>query len=279
MPSTGRSAAATPRTRPMRFRPVCIDISASSLSVTVDFDNRVRKRLRRFLRQVVPDAALDHPMLVLAGELLGVDGGLRVWCAIGVALERDCRHIDVRRLGELGLELVILRLTFSQPEPPAVVVDDDVDVVGIVEGCGAAIVDCVVEVPTGRGELPDELVELVSVFLVPKPSAFGREVVLVPPLILRPREQRIPAGRLAADEVSAHRHQALAALRPERRDDVSGPRSPVEASDYRLRNLQGVHESDDRKSTRLNSSHLVISYAVFCLKKKNTTSDSASGDG
>src|SRR5256885_4468641 len=28
---------------------------------------------------------------------------------------------------------------------------------------------------------------------------------------------------------------------------------------------------EDRKSTRLNSSHLVISYAVFCLKKKNTS--------
>src|SRR2546426_5700076 len=28
----------------------------------------------------------------------------------------------------------------------------------------------------------------------------------------------------------------------------------------------------DRKSTRLNSSHLVISYAVFCLKKKKPTS-------
>src|SRR5256885_9158182 len=27
----------------------------------------------------------------------------------------------------------------------------------------------------------------------------------------------------------------------------------------------------DRKSTRLNSSHLVMSYAVFCLKKKNIT--------
>src|SRR5256885_9356500 len=27
--------------------------------------------------------------------------------------------------------------------------------------------------------------------------------------------------------------------------------------------------TEDRKSTRLNSSHLVISYAVFCLKKKN----------
>src|SRR5437870_8634840 len=27
--------------------------------------------------------------------------------------------------------------------------------------------------------------------------------------------------------------------------------------------------SEDRKSTRLNSSHVAISYAVFCLKKKN----------
>src|SRR5205807_7452566 len=30
-------------------------------------------------------------------------------------------------------------------------------------------------------------------------------------------------------------------------------------------------EHQDRKSTRLNSSHLVISYAVFCLKKKKKT--------
>src|SRR5438045_8163795 len=30
----------------------------------------------------------------------------------------------------------------------------------------------------------------------------------------------------------------------------------------------GVDSSTDRKSTRLNSSHLGISYAVFCLKKK-----------
>src|SRR5688500_19525298 len=29
---------------------------------------------------------------------------------------------------------------------------------------------------------------------------------------------------------------------------------------------------EDRKSTRLNSSHLVISYAVFCLKKKHRSS-------
>src|SRR5436305_3389529 len=30
-------------------------------------------------------------------------------------------------------------------------------------------------------------------------------------------------------------------------------------------------EAQDRKSTRLNSSHVRISYAVFCLKKKKTT--------
>src|SRR3712207_7679024 len=33
--------------------------------------------------------------------------------------------------------------------------------------------------------------------------------------------------------------------------------------------LREKHWSQDRKSTRLNSSHANISYAVFCLKKKN----------
>src|SRR5690625_2094065 len=35
--------------------------------------------------------------------------------------------------------------------------------------------------------------------------------------------------------------------------------------------LAGSQKSLDRKSTRLNSSHVAISYAVFCLKKKSTT--------
>src|SRR6266480_6654069 len=37
-----------------------------------------------------------------------------------------------------------------------------------------------------------------------------------------------------------------------------------------------THGSIDRKSTRLNSSHMSISYAVFCLKKKKTTRSHAS---
>src|SRR5256885_6760236 len=36
----------------------------------------------------------------------------------------------------------------------------------------------------------------------------------------------------------------------------------------------GRGRAGDRKSTRLNSSHLVISYAVFCLKKKNNSPES-----
>src|SRR2546428_1200942 len=38
---------------------------------------------------------------------------------------------------------------------------------------------------------------------------------------------------------------------------------------------RGPLELRDRKSTRLNSSHDQISYAVFCLKKKNTTDSRA----
>src|SRR5256885_5406827 len=37
--------------------------------------------------------------------------------------------------------------------------------------------------------------------------------------------------------------------------------------------MRGRDRREDRKSTRLNSSHLVISYAVFCLKKKNKVQD------
>src|SRR2546426_7741457 len=46
--------------------------------------------------------------------------------------------------------------------------------------------------------------------------------------------------------------------------DIDGVRSLV------LADVLAAHVMDaaDRKSTRLNSSHLVISYAVFCLKKK-----------
>src|SRR2546426_1826140 len=47
---------------------------------------------------------------------------------------------------------------------------------------------------------------------------------------------------------------------PHRARDLGAPAGPQEDPGTSV---------EDRKSTRLNSSHLVISYAVFCLKKKN----------
>src|SRR5256885_7342659 len=49
----------------------------------------------------------------------------------------------------------------------------------------------------------------------------------------------------------------------------SSPSAP-EGSDFPLSATSAIADQD-RKSTRLNSSHLVISYAVFCLKKKKNT--------
>src|SRR5438034_1470098 len=54
-------------------------------------------------------------------------------------------------------------------------------------------------------------------------------------------------------------------------DIVGGPlQHLLDDADVGAR-LSHRHESQDRKSTRLNSSHTVISYAVFCLKKKKKT--------
>src|SRR2546426_5170696 len=46
---------------------------------------------------------------------------------------------------------------------------------------------------------------------------------------------------------------------------------PVEVTPHAVARVRQAVREPDRKSTRLNSSHLVISYAVFCLKKKKKT--------
>src|SRR5438132_8108270 len=57
-------------------------------------------------------------------------------------------------------------------------------------------------------------------------------------------------------------HDALPIFAPRGRDRAVYQRG------VRLRAAVGRLQHRDRKSTRLNSSHTVISYAVFCLKKK-----------
>src|SRR5258707_11484220 len=54
---------------------------------------------------------------------------------------------------------------------------------------------------------------------------------------------------------------------------ASSSQSAPGAATARSREICSNRSSRDRKSTRLNSSHANISYAVFCLKKKKTKFD------
>src|SRR2546426_3744598 len=67
-------------------------------------------------------------------------------------------------------------------------------------------------------------------------------------------------SRRADRECRSPRARPVALSRPQRRSSRAAPRALGSSAARR-----------DRKSTRLNSSHLVISYAVFCLKKKKNT--------
>src|SRR5947208_3843810 len=59
--------------------------------------------------------------------------------------------------------------------------------------------------------------------------------------------------------------------RPECVGDLFGRASDALRGALALR--AGLSKRSDRKSTRLNSSHQIISYAVFCLKKKKKKQD------
>src|SRR5690242_21511209 len=52
------------------------------------------------------------------------------------------------------------------------------------------------------------------------------------------------------------------------RSRFPAPTKPARAADYFSCRRSSQPHAQDRKSTRLNSSHMSISYAVFCLKKK-----------
>src|SRR2546430_10909896 len=66
-------------------------------------------------------------------------------------------------------------------------------------------------------------------------------------------------------------HDALPICRSRRRGTNPARSRAPDCPRERHRCVSRLHRSRDRKSTRLNSSHSQISYAVFCLKKKTTT--------
>src|SRR5690625_5623642 len=96
----------------------------------------------------------------------------------------------------------------------------------------------------------------------------------------------VPVGRFEGVEVNPERRALLAswgitAVAPEHASDdcdivihVSGHESgltkalEITGDDGTI--IEASWYGEDRKSTRLNSSHVAISYAVFCLKKKTS---------
>src|SRR5256885_11747795 len=66
-------------------------------------------------------------------------------------------------------------------------------------------------------------------------------------------------------------HEVAMRLRRAQPAHVGVEEQPVIAHRERDGHIGVQISPADRKSTRLNSSHLVISYAVFCLKKKTTS--------
>src|SRR5256885_13248607 len=93
--------------------------------------------------------------------------------------------------------------------------------------------------------------------LFPYTTLFRSRVVHEPDALPCPlAEER---AELALDRFDRHRHI------PEIDREVMVPGV--------LERRLAPRNARDRKSTRLNSSHLVISYAVFCLKKKKETHD------
>src|SRR2546422_8257413 len=91
----------------------------------------------------------------------------------------------------------------------------------------------------------------------------------------QPRNVRLDSCQLSQREIAAR-----SAVRPplrrrrvllRRTAQQVGPAVLPRPGQPRQLDYQGSGRSRDRKSTRLNSSHGYISYAVFCLKKKTTT--------
>src|SRR5690625_5400506 len=97
----------------------------------------------------------------------------------------------------------------------------------------------------------------------PQNAAITLAVALVLPLAACGADDDNPAP--AQPSQTATENPSEDATAPE--DDAADEDATDEAGD----DADADAESDgaDRKSTRLNSSHVAISYAVFCLKKKN----------
>src|SRR3712207_7458124 len=75
-------------------------------------------------------------------------------------------------------------------------------------------------------------------------------------------------GRAVVDPDPRVAKEGVVPFPPERPGDQTADRGPPPRGGHPAPGHLHHHRRRDRKSTRLNSSHANISYAVFCLKKK-----------
>src|SRR5688572_32253409 len=98
----------------------------------------------------------------------------------------------------------------------------------------------------------------VGLLSAPLIAARGSEAAHAPELA----HSELPLSPFASETRAAYRIAAPSALRLDSNENPNGPgRAALDA-------IRAMFDESDRKSTRLNSSHSQISYAVFCLKKK-----------
>src|SRR5262245_40812352 len=102
--------------------------------------------------------AVDHASGDKLHERRGLIGILRGWCAkaVAAAVQGDRRRLDTRTLREPLLDLEKSRLARRIADPVAIRMNDDVDEVRVVEGCGRALVGLRREAPGRRPRLPQE---------------------------------------------------------------------------------------------------------------------------
>src|ERR1044072_1428277 len=120
-------------------------------------------------------------------------------CAVGITFEGNGGDGDAWKCGEPFFQVLVLRLAFSESEPPTIIMNHDADVIRIVERCCAPLERGIIELPFRRSDLPNQLRKVVPVFFVADPAAFSGKIILVPPFELSLWGQRHLARFLTAD--------------------------------------------------------------------------------
>ena len=141
--------------------------------------------------------------------------------------------------------------------------------------CGKDKQDTIVLVAGINGHICDECISqaqgIVREEISETSSDFDSTTILLTPKEINDHLEQYVIGQEEAKKtiaVAVYNHYKRIA------QEDQGDEVEIEKSNIILVGETGTGKTLDRKSTRLNSSHVVSSYAVFCLKKKNTHYDS-----